>query len=251
MFAHTLSLAVLALASGPAAAETVTPPPGTLVFHPLSANTQERVQGVYVSQHAPDVDAELVSYVLPVLDEAPAEAASCGVTIRWTGGEQVVRTEGCANPFYDAAHAAAKAWTWELRGGDPSDTYTVDTTLAWRAGEAVGHGVFVAEGAEEATFGEATPGLSGRRSLVPRRRVSPRFPLEAYDLHPTATCMALIYLDTRGRPEEVSVSRCPQVFHQPTIRALRRWRFEVPEVDGEPVESRFSLRIRYVQEPPR
>lgn len=232
------------------ATETVSLPADTLVFHPLSSKTQERIQGVYVSQHVDTVQAELQDYVLPVLAEAPEEAVSCGLSVRWHQGQRSVRTEGCVNPFYEAAHEAAKAWTWELRGGEADDTYTVDLTLAWRAGEVVGHGVFGADGAEEARFGEATPGLSGSASVVPRRRVSPRFPLEAYGVHPTATCMAVLYLDARGRPEEVSVSRCPQVFHAPTVRALRRWRFEPPTVEGEPVESRFGIRIRYVQEPP-
>jgi protein TonB len=84
-----------------------------------------------------------------------------------------------------------------------------------------------------------------------KRRVMPDWPLSADALGlDGASCRATITVDATGRAELVQVEGCPDAFHPSTITALRRWRWEPAQVDGQPVRARFELVVRFQRTSP-
>lgn len=79
-----------------------------------------------------------------------------------------------------------------------------------------------------------------------RRRLMPLLPSSAAGLpEDRYRCVAAITIDHRGKPTAVTVSDCPDLFHNETRRAARGWRFVPYKVNGVPVPARFELGVTY------
>lgn len=80
------------------------------------------------------------------------------------------------------------------------------------------------------------------------RMIEPKYPeeLRGQDL-PDATCMVLFSINEKGKPDEVTISDCPEAYHRNVERAAMKWRFEPHEIDGEAKKARFALKISFKQ----
>ncbi|MCB9742054.1 MAG: TonB family protein [Alphaproteobacteria bacterium] len=79
-----------------------------------------------------------------------------------------------------------------------------------------------------------------------RFQVEPRMPAAARSLgHGEYSCRLRFFVDERGRPADVKVEACPQVFQESALSAARGWRFAPMRIEGQPTPAQFVLTIRY------
>ena len=70
-----------------------------------------------------------------------------------------------------------------------------------------------------------------------KRRVDPKMPQAAQDLGlKTSRCVATISVDEKGKPFDVKVADCPNIFHQEIRKAALATRFYPHKVNGKPVK---------------
>jgi len=92
---------------------------------------------------------------------------------------------------------------------------------------------------ESATGASTAPDPS---ALHIARRQAPRLPDEA-DLFrgQTLVCTISATLTAAGCPTDLSVNGCPELFHDPVRRAMRRWRWAGDDLDGRSVSVDLTL----------
>jgi TonB family protein len=82
--------------------------------------------------------------------------------------------------------------------------------------------------------------------VKPKRQVSPRYPQAASDLGlGEERCIAVVFIDKKGKPTKVDVERCSSVFHAEVKRALMSWRFYPYKTGGVATEATFKMPIRF------
>lgn len=81
--------------------------------------------------------------------------------------------------------------------------------------------------------------------LVKLPQVPPRMPRQATDLGLSGSCVLLVHVDTDGRPYGAEAEACPDVFVEPSLDAVQRWRLEPPRKDGVPQRSSVRVQIDY------
>jgi TonB family protein len=83
--------------------------------------------------------------------------------------------------------------------------------------------------------------------VQPKRRVRPSYPAAARALNITeARCLVRFVVDDKGRPTDVSVDGCPNVFHAEVLDAAWQWRFyPVRGASGEKSAATFTLALRF------
>ena len=88
--------------------------------------------------------------------------------------------------------------------------------------------------------------IAAASPLVTKRRVAPRWPSEALaygiDLE---TCEARLDVDKRGKPYNVVVSGCSEIFHDSVESAAMKWRFYPLLVDEVPREATTSIKLTF------
>ena len=81
-----------------------------------------------------------------------------------------------------------------------------------------------------------------------KKFVPPHYPDAARNMFGSGVqgCEARIVIDKKGRPLKVEIGQCATVFHEPTRRALMKWRF-YPQNDehGQKIEAQYFVRIKY------
>lgn len=87
----------------------------------------------------------------------------------------------------------------------------------------------------------------GASSVTPKRRVRPKYPTKAKALNlDETTCEVRFTIDTRGKPIDVQVSGCPEVFHEEVRRAGHQWLFyKVRGPNGQPIMATFTLSLTF------
>lgn len=99
------------------------------------------------------------------------------------------------------------------------------------------------------TSGDCGSGLGYRvfshHELKVRRRAEISYPFGIGD-QGRVRCTADVYIDERGRPTHVDVTKCPEDFHHNTTVGLLRWRWQPPTDDLErPVHARTRIVVVY------
>ncbi len=80
-----------------------------------------------------------------------------------------------------------------------------------------------------------------------RRRVDVHFPLREFKQSglTEVSCQVQFSNDERGRPYQITVSDCDEIFHANIEKTAMQWRFKPVEHDGERVETVFSIRLKF------
>jgi serine/threonine protein kinase/outer membrane biosynthesis protein TonB len=82
--------------------------------------------------------------------------------------------------------------------------------------------------------------------LTLKSRADPQYPAAArLQRLGEARCMATVLIDDRGVPYEVTVAGCPKAFHDSTIEAIRRWRWEPPRDERGKIKARTTIAVTY------
>ncbi len=146
-----------------------------------------------------------------------------------------VRAEDCPEPFARAAADALSQWRFkpgQLNGEDAPSQYIV--RLEFRQAKPGGPTPEQVEASADHVYVSA-------KAI---HRVPPRYPRAAWGPSlATTTCKVRVFIDTKGKPTEVSPEDCLADFVQPTIDAVMQWRFEPARIDGEPYASEFFVRV--------
>lgn len=80
-----------------------------------------------------------------------------------------------------------------------------------------------------------------------KRRVQPRYPDAAQDLHLGAViCRVNVFIDEKGVPYDIEPQNCPKVFHQEVKDALYKWRWYPAKVERKAVKGQFLMAIKFV-----
>lgn len=149
-----------------------------------------------------------------------------------------VTVEGCDPRFADAAGLAAQAWridpVWSLRR---EERIQIEAEVSWAAGRV---------GSDVTPLPKVAPVVE-LALLVVRRQVEPEPP--DVPLSQPVRCLAQVEIGRAGRPRDVVVEQCPEAFRVVTERALRRWRWEPPEVRGARVTARCVVGVTFEREP--
>jgi TonB family protein len=78
------------------------------------------------------------------------------------------------------------------------------------------------------------------------QQVDPVYPEEARKNRIQGIVISEALIDQRGDVVDVKVVETPdEVFNQPTIDAIRQWKFEPATTDGEPVDVIYVLTVNY------
>ena len=112
-----------------------------------------------------------------------------------------------------------------------------------KAADPLGFGEAAADNTPESLDTEPS---AESEQLMAKRRVAPNWPSEALskgiDLD---TCTARIDVDKRGKPYNVVVSDCSEVFHENVEFAAMKWRFYPLIVDDVPQESSTAMKFTF------
>ncbi len=83
--------------------------------------------------------------------------------------------------------------------------------------------------------------------VKPKRRVNPKFPQAAKALNITEeSCNVRFFIDEQGKPYDIKVEKCSNLFHENVLAAAWKWRFyPVKSENGTAVKSSFVLRIKF------
>ncbi len=93
-------------------------------------------------------------------------------------------------------------------------------------------------------------GSAGGQAYTPARYAScppPAFPAEARKARLAGTALLLVQIDARGRPLNVTLQRTSghAILDMAALRAVRGWRFEPARRDGNPVDARLEVPVRF------
>ncbi|MFT5684054.1 MAG: TonB family protein [Myxococcota bacterium] len=83
--------------------------------------------------------------------------------------------------------------------------------------------------------------------IQPRRRVRPNYPAAAKALNiAEARCLVRFVVDDKGRPTDVAVLGCPNVFHDEVLKAAWQWKFyPVRSSTGVKSAATFTLALNF------
>jgi TonB family protein len=77
-------------------------------------------------------------------------------------------------------------------------------------------------------------------------KVNFKYPEEARKAGVTGVVVCETIITAEGKISDIKIVRSPdEVFNQPTIDALKQWRFEPATLDGEPVDVIYLLTVKY------
>ncbi len=114
-----------------------------------------------------------------------------------------------------------------------------------------------AEDSENLDIGPATPNAADASDVDAvreisssdveiKRRPGPKYPSAAKKQNlPDSVCTVRFFVNQDGVPYEVRVESGPEVFHENTLAAAKKWRFEPYVVDEEPVNVQFVVNFKF------
>jgi TonB family protein len=89
---------------------------------------------------------------------------------------------------------------------------------------------------------------SGPAQIKEPRLISsetPTYPAAARQTHTEGDIVVDIAIDQTGKVADAQVVSGPQILRQAALDALRHWRYEPSTLDGQPVPSKLSVRIKF------
>ena len=81
--------------------------------------------------------------------------------------------------------------------------------------------------------------------VVPKVMIAPKYPVEAQKKGIEGVCKVRFFIDEEGKPYDIKIEQCPEVFHEAATKAAWKWRFTPFEEDGEAVKATFLLALRF------
>ena len=114
-----------------------------------------------------------------------------------------------------------------------------------------------AEGPESSDIGPVSPHASdasdvdvvrevSTSEVQIKRRPAPKYPSAAKKQNlPDSVCTVRFFVNQDGVPYDVSVESGPEIFHENTLAAAKKWRFEPYVVDEEPVNVQFVVNFKF------
>lgn len=79
-----------------------------------------------------------------------------------------------------------------------------------------------------------------------KKQTAPKFPMDATRRGLSGYAVAVFVVDEYGNVIDVDILKSSdEIFEQPTINAIRSWKFSPGEKDGKPVKTRIKIRIPY------
>ncbi|MCB9741427.1 MAG: energy transducer TonB [Alphaproteobacteria bacterium] len=178
---------------------------------------------------------------------SPGEDAWCKMKVRLRERGPEVSLEDCSGALADRSLAAVRGWSGHW-GGRPAfvGLFEVSFQLEALADGGVQTWLVVDHDQSEA-LAEVRPEAVRRWSELELTRYKPaRFPKAARaEGIQESTCTAAIRVDVKGKPTEVDVSGCEEVFHEGTVKAALRWRFDPLRIDGVAQEGVYVATVHY------
>jgi TonB family protein len=77
------------------------------------------------------------------------------------------------------------------------------------------------------------------------KSVSPLYPAIARSSHIMGDVLVDALIDTAGRVTTIKIVSGPVMLRQPAIQALREWKYEPAQLNGQPVEMHLSLVVKF------
>ena len=94
---------------------------------------------------------------------------------------------------------------------------------------------------------EDAPDAHTKLSVV--QRVAPVYPPAARgQQYGTQRCIAHVWLDATGTPEQIKVKECLRLFHPAAKDAVKAWEWSPPTVNGESVATKAVVKIEFSDE---
>jgi len=87
-----------------------------------------------------------------------------------------------------------------------------------------------------------------RQAWQSKRRAVPRYPSKASRHGIEGLCKVRFLIDESGNQVSVDIletENCPPVFHENTLKAVRKWRFDPMVWDGKAVRATFVLTLKF------
>jgi TonB family protein len=81
--------------------------------------------------------------------------------------------------------------------------------------------------------------------VKPKKRVTPKFPKSASQLGLEGSCQIVFFIDEKGKPYEVKVKKCANVFHDAVQKAAWGWRFYPMRDSGKAIKAQFTLTMKF------
>lgn len=96
-------------------------------------------------------------------------------------------------------------------------------------------------------FKASVPGLVGGRTKEPQllTRVMPQYPTLARQAHTEGDVGVQILIDKAGNVADAKVVSGPAVLRQSALDAVRRWKYEPSQLDGQPTSVEMLVTIRF------
>jgi len=86
-------------------------------------------------------------------------------------------------------------------------------------------------------------GKEMRKTLI--YKVNPKYPSVAMHQHLTGTVNLHVVIGVDGGVKEVEFVSGPAIFAQPTIDAVRQWKYKPPKANGQPVEVDTTVEVEF------
>ncbi len=165
--------------------------------------------------------------VLPWVGRRPKGSPStCDVSVRIDPGGHptAVSAPSCPARLQDTLAHNAMRWRFSAPASGASEVVLVPLRLG-----------------DEVEVIERAPGRSGDPIQIVHR-VAPKLPPQASAWRgETITCTVSVTLSERGHPRLIAVEGCPPLFADAVDKAVRRWRWSGPDLDGRTLRLPLSL----------
>ncbi len=80
---------------------------------------------------------------------------------------------------------------------------------------------------------------------APKKPVAPKYPVKAQRKRTEGACQVRLFIDEEGKPYDVQIEQCPEVFHESVTTAAYKWRFTPMKDDGIAAKSQYLLHLRF------
>jgi hypothetical protein len=201
---------------------------------------------LFAVRSKPYAEVEVYAVRLPEPIDA-ADEIECALTLGVTSDrrQQVFADPACPEPALASATAAAEAWMLapgRMFGGVFA---RVDVTFVF-PGSGTPYTLVEAGEVTLTPDGDWPAGVVARSRLSPVTRVAPKLSgkIRATDPEP-GRCVARVEVTPSGKAGDIQIVSCPDVYATPSVRAIRRWRWDPARIDGEPITATTTVSLRY------
>lgn len=189
------------------------------------------------------VELAILNQALPsALPADPEARVACGATwtISTTSDDVVTVAPDC--PMKDAVQDAANQWRFGyLKLPKTMTSFTVNATFCYDADKNGAVGWFYQLSGRCGSDGTPDPSF---KAAVPKTKVHPAFPKDDGGLT-YVECSMRFATDNRGDVNQVLTFGCPEAYQVALLKAAPAWTFRPATVNDVPVESAFTLTVKF------